>query len=144
MSLYDDIRVDLGDLTTPYHYSDSTLQTVLEKSARRINRRLSLFDTDSQISIGASGAFTPNDGSLQDIVLLQAECLLITSDFSSDLNSGTAGVQVVDGEQSIDTRNKASARQSFFDSKHGPCAELEKAIRNEELRRSSDNSKLIW
>lgn len=144
MSLYDDIRVDLGDSTTPPRYSDATLQTILEKSARRINRRLSLFDTSDEISVGSSGIISPSDGTLEDLVLLQAECLLITSDFVADLNSGTVGIAATDGEQSIDTRVRGQSRQSFYDSKHSPCSELEKQLKIEELRRSHQNSKLIW
>lgn len=144
MSLYDDIRIDLGDSTTPPRYSDSTLQIILEKAARRINRRLSLFGTDDEISIQTSGVVSPSDGTLEDLVLLQAECLLITSDFVSDLNSGTVGIAATDGEQSIDTRVRGQSRQAFYDSKHSPCSELEQQLRLEELRRSHQNSKLIW
>lgn len=125
-------------------YSDEQLIQILQKSARRLNRRLNLFGTSDEISVDASGVVSPSDGSLEDLVLLQAECLLASRDFTSDLSNGLIGVAVSDGEQAIDTRSKAGARQAFFDSKHGPCAELEKEIRLEELKRSSDNAKLIW
>jgi len=116
-------------------YSDVQLLLILQKSARRINRELALFDTDDEIAIDDAGGITPDDGTLYDLVLMQAECLTSKTDFESDLSSGGAGIVAKDGEQTIDTRDAASARASFFDSPNSPCADLKSALLKEKLNR---------
>ena len=116
-------------------FSDQQLIQIIQKAARRINRRLNLFGTDCEISVDSSGSISPSNGEMEDLVLLQAECMLSGRDFVYDLNSGAAGIAAVDGEQRIDTRGVADARSSFFNSKYGPCAELEQAIKLELLKR---------
>lgn len=116
--------------------SDIQVIQLLQKAARRINRELCLFGTDDEITIDNSGNMTPDDGALYDMVLLQAECLAVTRDFSFDLNDGTAGVFIRDGEQSVDTRQRALSRAEFFDSDNNPCSQLEDEIKKEKLKRS--------
>lgn len=125
-------------------YSDPQLVQILIKAGRRINRRLCLFGTADEITVDSTGEISSptGDGALEDLVLLQAECLLASREYSLDLTSGSVGVRVVDGEQTVDTTQRAAARGTFFDSPYGPCAELEKAIILEKLGRSDGNA--IW
>lgn len=132
-------------------FSNEQLVQILRKSARRINRRLCLTDTDEEISISASGEITPDDSDLEDIVLLQAECMIINidinNDFSSSADGDGGGYFVKDGEQTFDTKgepaSRASARSNYMSNDFNPCAELEKAILIEKLNRS-DEMRDIW
>lgn len=143
MGLVDDIRLDLGDDSGSGVLTDTQYINLIKKSARRLNRVLCLTDTDDEISIDGSGEFiAPDDDDLRDLVVLQVECLVSKRDFNSELSSGSTGVRVVDGEQSIDTRNAANARSSFFNSDFSPCAELQKALAIEKLNRGS--GRMIW
>ena len=115
-------------------FSDAQLLALLKKSARRLNRTLCLTGTASEISIDASGCVTPDNQDLEDLVLLQAECLISSREYQSDL-AGTEGVLIKDGEQTIDKRAGMIGRASFFDSKFSPCAELAEQIKLEKLKR---------
>lgn len=145
MTLISDIRVDTGDDGATQRYSDAQIIALLTKASRRLNRELGFTQNDG-IIIDSSGNLTSSDpdGFMYDLMLLQTECLMSKRDFTSDLNSGGAGIFIHDGEQSIDNRNAASTRTSFFDSKNSPCEELKKALDEEKLRRSADYGKLIW
>lgn len=116
-------------------YSDSQLLAIIRKSARRVNRELCLFSTVDEIVVDASGCISPQDGTLEDLVLMGAECLLAQRGVSADLDSDSAGVRVVDGEQAIDTRGKADARNNFLNSPYGPCAEYRAQISIEKMKR---------
>lgn len=154
MSLITHLRVDIGDVAasgSSPRYEDSFLVSVLEKSARRINRELRLVATSDEISIDSLGVITPSDEDLSDLVLLQSECIILNIDMNNDFNSSGdglgAGYFVKDGEQSFDTRgeaaSRASARANYMDNKYSPCAELERALMREKLMRSSD-MRDIW
>lgn len=127
-------------------YSDPQLIQILGKAARRINRRLCLFGTTSEVVIDGTGEFLNpiDDGALEDIVLLQAECMLSSREFTEGLRDGSIGIAVKDGEQNIDTKSLANARGSFFDSPHSPCAELEQAIKIEKINRVGAEGHNIW
>lgn len=116
-------------------FTDQQLIKILQKAGRRINRRLCLEGTTDEVSVDASGCISPDSPRLSDLVLLQAECMIANRDFVFDLNSGGAGLLAKDGEQIIDTRASTVARTSYFNSKYGPCAELEEAIKFELLKR---------
>lgn len=132
-------------------YTDQYLLQILNKAARRINRRLCLTNTAEEIVVDSSGCITPADSDLEDIVLLQAECMIaqvdVNNDFATAADGAGGGYFVRDGEQSFDTRgeiaSRAKARIDYLDSKHGPCAELEREIVKEKLRRQSD-MRDIW
>ena len=111
-------------------YTDQFLLQVLQKAARRVNRRLCLTTTTQEIVVDASGCITPADGDLEDIVLLQAECLILNIDINNDFATaadGTGGgYKVTDGEQTLDTKgevaSRASARTNYLNSEFNPCA----------------------
>ncbi len=132
-------------------FSDAQLVQIVVKSARRINRRLCLTGTVNEISVDASGCILPANNDFEDLVLLQAECIIINIDLNNDFNSsadGTGGGYMVrDGEQRFDSRGEASSRASsrtdYLNSPHSPCSELEKEIVKEKLKRSCD-MRDIW
>lgn len=149
MSTLDDLRADIGDDDKSV-FSDSKLILILQKAARRINRKLTLTSTDSEVVIGASGNMTAPDptvgtnAELYDIVLLQAECMVAQREYQTELRSGDGGVRIKDGEQEIDTKSVGNARRGFYSSSYSPCAELEKWIRIEKMNRIGGNGKLVW
>ena len=154
MSLITHLRVEIGDVAasgSSPRYEDSYLVSVLEKSARRINRELYLTSGSSEISISSLGVIAPADEDLSDLVLLQAECIILNIDMNNDFNSSGDGAGggyfVKDGEQSFDTRgeasSRASARTKYMDNRYNPCAELDRALTREKLMRSCD-MRDIW
>jgi len=126
----------------PARFSDAQLIIVLQKSARRVNRRLGLFGTDEEIVVSSSGSITPVDGTLEDLVLLQSECMIMNIDVNSAISN--AGVVVKDGEQTVDSRNTTIARINYLNSDANPCAELERQIKIEQMNRAGDSGKLVW
>lgn len=125
-------------------FSDAQLIQIVIKAARRVNRELCLFGTNDEVIINASnGEITSeDDGTLEDLVLMQAECLLSQRDFSSDLSGGFVGLKVTDGEQSLDNTKKGDARGVFFNSEFSPCALYKEQIVLEKLKRSAGYD--IW
>jgi len=109
-------------------FTNAVLVAILQKASRRVNRRLHLTGTTNQTTVNASGVMSPDNDDLEDIVLLQAECMIASREFQQELTDGTAGLLAVDGEQKLDTRGQSVARGSFFDSMNSPCAELKEAI----------------
>lgn len=120
-------------------FSDTQLVLIVIKAARRINRRLNLLDTTDEIIVNATtGEVTsPDDDALDDLVMLQAECMIASRQFSEELTDGTAGTFMKDGEQILDTKTKGIARGTFYNSVHSPCEELKEAIALEKISRSS-------
>lgn len=145
MTLLNDLRVNIADDSGTVRFSDAQLITILGKAARRINRAIYLIGTTEEISVDASGEITPANLDLQDLVLLQAECMVVSRDVQSDLSAaGGGGILFEDGEQTIDTRQRASARTTFMNSPYNPCAELKEAILIEKMNRSGDDGILVW
>lgn len=142
MSLIDDVRLDIGDDGATQTFTDDQISDTLNKAARRVNRVLALTDGDAIVL--SSGVFTqPTEtDELRDIVLLQAECMLMNRAATSDIITGAAGVVVRDGEQQIDTTDRSAAVTDLFTNKYNPCAELEQAYAVAMLNRST--GKMIW
>lgn len=132
-------------------FSDAQLIQVLQKSARRINRELCLIGTTDELSVDASGTISPDDQALYDMVLLQAECMIMQIDMNNDFTSAAdgagGGYYVRDGEQALDTRgevaSRAQARTNYLNSGYNPCAELQRAMLSEKLIRCG-NPVDIW
>jgi len=130
-------------------FSDIQLIQILQKAGRRINRRLCLFGTTDEVVVDSGGNITSpsGDGGLEDLVLMQAECMISQRDAQESLLNGTDGVKIDDGEQTIDTRASAIARGTFFNSPHSPCGELEAQLKIEKMNRlmsGEDGGKLVW
>lgn len=132
-------------------YSDAQIIQIIQKSARRVNRELCLVGTSDEISVDASGNLSPTDPDIYDIVLLQAECMIMQIDMNNDFTAAAdgagGGYYVRDGEQAMDTRgevaSRANARTDYLNSKYNPCAELQRAILSEKLVRCG-NPVDIW
>lgn len=133
-------------------FTNDQLIQVLQKAARRINRTLELTGTSEQINVDASGNVTPANEDMNDLLLLQAECMILNIDANYDFsNSGDGagfGYFVRDGEQSLDTRGEASsratARANYMNTPFNPCAELERELRDEQMRRANESARDIW
>jgi len=132
-------------------FSDQVLIDILKKAARRINRKLCLSNTADEVVIDDTGDMISPDPDtnqdLYDLTLLQAECLISTREFQSELRDAGGGVVVKDGEQTTDTRGAGIARGSFYDSPFSPCAELADWINTEKLNRMGGGGgpgRLVW
>ena len=127
-------------------FSDAQLIQIVVKAGRRINRRLCLTGTSNEITIDATtGEVTaPDNNDLDDLVLMQAECMIAGREFSEELSNGTTGVLVKDGEQILDTRASAIARGTFYNSPHSPCEELKEAIAMRKMLMSGNSGKLVY
>lgn len=132
-------------------FSDQVLIDILIKAARRINRKLCLSGTDNEVTIDANGDMTSPDPNthqdLYDMVLLQAEYMISTREFQSELRDAGGGVVVRDGEQTTDTTGAGIARGTFYNSDYSPCAELEKWIFTEKLNGQGGGAgpgRLVW
>ena len=125
-------------------FSDNQLIQIVIKAARRVNRKLCLTGTTNEIVVSnVTGEVTaPDNNDLDDLVLLQAECMIASRQFSEELSDGTTGLLVTDGEQTLSTKGAAVARGTFFDSPHSPCAELIEAIRLYKI--SNSTGRLIY
>lgn len=113
-------------------FTDAQIIQMAQKAARRLNRRLNLFGTVNEISISNAGEMTPDSGALYDLILLQVECMILNREISDELSGGGAGggISIRDGEQSFDSKKTGNDRVDYMNSKHGPCQELEDAIRD--------------
>jgi len=120
-------------------FTDTQLVLMIEKASNRVNRELCLTGTTDEITVDASGCMaTPaNSPDLEDLLLLATECLLSQRDYSLDLNSAQLGLKINDGEQTFENTGRSQARQAFFESPFGPCAEYKKQAQIEKLKRSS-------
>lgn len=132
-------------------FSDPLLIQILIKAARRINRKLCLFDTEDEITIDPStgdlatpDSTTGRGQALYDMVLLQAECMISTREYQSELRNADGGVLVRDGEQTVDTRAAGVARGTFYNSEYSPCAELAEWVTLEKMRETGDEGYCIW
>lgn len=132
-------------------FSDQVLIDILIKAARRINRKLCLSNTADEVVIDANGDMTSPDPDtnqdLYDMVLLQAECMISTREFQTDLRDSAGGVLVKDGEQVTDTRAAGVARGTFYDSEYSPCGELASWISTEKMNRSGGGGgpgRMVW
>ena len=99
-------------------FSNIQLIQIVTKAARRVNRELCLFGIADEIIIDPlTGEITsPDDGTFEDLVLMQSECLLAQRDYNLDLSTGQIGINVKDGEQSLDNRQKGVSPGTFFNS----------------------------
>ena len=119
-------------------FSNIQLIQIVTKAARRVNRELCLFGTADEIVINSSTGeiISPDDGTFEDLVLMQSECLLAQRDYNLDLSTGQIGINVKDGEQSLDNRQKGVSRGTFFNSEFSPCALYSEEIVSEKLKRT--------
>ncbi len=127
----------------PARFSDQFLILMMNKAVRCVNLDLCITGTTKEITIDASGCVTPSNGDFEALVLMKTECLISQRDYSADLNSGAVGIRAIDGEQAIDTRSRANARTSFFDSQFGPCGTYRESLKLAKMCLFEDG-KLIW
>ncbi len=130
-------------------YSDIQLIQIIQKAGRRINRKLCLTGTSNEVVVDGGGEIVAPTGNpdLQDIVLMQAECMVASREYQDDLRDA-GGIVIRDGEQTVDTSKTGIARGTFYSSEFSPCAELKMCIRDMKLRGIEPGSggpgKLVW
>lgn len=126
--------------------SDAQYVAFLVKAARRLNRTLRLEDTVNEIVVNEStGEITSplNNDALEDLLVLQAECLILQRDTNTSASGQSGdGVYVKDGEQTIDTSSLANLRAKYIDSDINPCKELKAGIIQYKL--DNMNGRCIW
>lgn len=146
MTLVDDLRLDLGDDSGTPILSDAQYIAFLVKAGRRLNRVLNLSGTSAIIVSSVTGEITSPTTTvqlaiLQDLILLQVECLILQRNVNEDLEEGGAGTLIRDGEQTVDTTALTRLREAHLNSDHNPCKELELAILQYKL---DGSGKLVW
>mgnify|MGYP006292519409 CR=1 FL=1 len=107
--------IDIGDSITPSGALD-----YVDKSIRRVNRKLRL--SDNEITVSASGIITAPDEDSIDILLLQMECLIVRTDKG---NAISKGIKIKSGSDSVDTTAGFSGYESIV---KDVCGELERAV----------------
>ncbi|TFH25902.1 hypothetical protein E4G67_00150 [Candidatus Bathyarchaeota archaeon] len=132
-------------------FSDPLLIEIIIKAARRVNRKLCLSGTTWEITINPSTGdlLTPDpekNQDLYDIVLMQAECLISSREFQSELRGADGGVLIRYGEQTTDMRGVGAVRGTFFNSTQSPCAQLDRCIKTAKMNSALGGGagKLVW
>lgn len=138
--LIEKIRLDMSIDTTAY--SDSQMITFLIKAITRINRKLQLTGTTSEMSYNVlSGAITPEpNDDLFDLIMMQSECLVVKSRNSSAIGKG---IRVRDDDTEIDTTAGFSGHMNLV---KDVCGELDKAITEYFYYKkgAAQNGKISW
>jgi hypothetical protein len=105
-TIYDAVRIDIGD-PEGHIFDDNFLQHVLIKAVRRLNQALGLSRTSRPIGIPGgfggpkiqvaeltvdveAGTISPNNDELCDLIILQMEFIIITSETSALKRLGAA------------------------------------------------------
>ena len=115
------VKLDLG-LTD--EFTDAEYNDFVNKAVKRINRRLCLTGTSSQMVFDTgTGIITPapNDTFI-DFLVMQIECFLVKRDRKTAVGKG---IKVKDGETSIDT---TASFKGFDDQIGNICGELSDAV----------------
>jgi len=116
------VKIDMGLADTVF--TDDQYELLLSKALNRLNRKLSLTGTTSELSINQTdGSIQPTpDASMQDLIVLQAECLIAKNLRRTAIGKG---IKVKDGPSSIDTtasfKGQDDVVQDF-------CGELDDAV----------------
>ncbi len=105
-------------------FTDNELEIFTEKALNRLNRRLNFTGTVSELSISqTTGAITPApNSSIQDLIVLQMECLMAQQRYSDSLGGS---IRVKDGDSEIDKTAGLGANKDIVKS---ICSELDRAI----------------
>lgn len=105
-------------------FTDAELKIFLQKSINRLNRKLRLTGTAGELSIDqTTDAILPTPNStLQDLIVLQMECIMAQQRYSDSL---AGGIRVKDGDSEIDKTSGLKANKDVVDR---ICDELDAAI----------------
>lgn len=116
------VKLDLSIADSKF--TAAQLETFLDKALNRLNRKLRLTGTAAELSISqTTGAVTPApDASIQDLIVLQMECLMAQQRYSDSL---AGGIRVKDGDSEIDKTSGLRANQDIV---KRICDELDAAI----------------
>jgi len=135
-NLINDVVIDVGDSITA-----SGALSYVDKSIRRINRKLNL-SGNSAVAINASGVITAPNDNVIDILALQIECLIVKT---NQANTVSKGIKIKSGDDSVDTTASFGGYKAVVNS---VCGELNKAINRYRYNASEsdlvDSGKVIW
>ncbi|MCK5610121.1 hypothetical protein KAR91_50070 [Candidatus Pacearchaeota archaeon] len=116
------VKLDLA--VSDDKFTSAELETFLEKALNRLNRRLNFTGTTSELSISqTTGAVIPTpNSSIQDLIVLQMECLMAQQRYSDSLGGS---IRVKDGDSEIDKTAGLTANKDIV---KRICEELDAAI----------------
>ena len=134
------IKTDLAISAT--EFTTSEINIFITKAVNRINRRLLLTGTSAQMSYNSTiGTISPAlNSSLQDLIVLQTECLIAQSRNS---NAVSKGIRVKDGDSEIDTTAGFAGHKDVISRL---CDELDEAIKQYlyNTTGAAQNGKMVW
>jgi len=115
----EDVSIDLGEMLTASGALD-----YVNKSIRRINRRLHFTGTTNEVTIDASGIITFPDNAVADIMVLQMECLAVKTQQGEAVSKG---IRIKSGSDEVDTTAGFGGYQNAV---KNVCGELQQAIKD--------------
>ena len=138
--IIEDIKVDLG-LTD--EFTTSNYRRLIQKSLRRLNRRLRFTGTSDAMSYTSStNSIAPAlTDTLRDILVLQVECLISKERRRDAVGKG---IKVKDGDTQIDTTASFRGHDSVVSDF---CGDLDEAIKDyllHEVDSPADHAEVIW
>jgi hypothetical protein len=145
-NITDLVKLDLG--LTDDDYTDVQFQQFTQKAINRINRRLQLTGTSSELSFDeGTGTITPTPNStIFDFIIMQIECFIVRNLRKVAVGKG---IRVRDGETEIDTTAGFGGHR---DQVNDVCGELDEAVddylkqldKDEFSSVVSENAEIIW
>jgi hypothetical protein len=132
----EDIAITAGEFT------ETQIEIFIVKSLNRLNRRLLLTGTTLELIFNDStGTITPTpNADIQDLIVLQAECLITGSRQASAVSKG---IRVRDGDSEIDT---TAGFGGHNDVSRNLCGDLDKAIEDYlwNKKGAAQNGQIVW
>lgn len=145
-NITDLVKLDLGLSDTDF--TDTQFQQFTQKAINRINRRLCLTGTSSELSFDeGTGLITPTpDATIFDFLIMQIECFIVRNLRKVAVGKG---IRVRDGETEIDTTAGFGGHK---DQVTDICGELEQAVEDYKQQADEDAfsdvvsnySEVIW
>jgi hypothetical protein len=136
--LVSEISLDIGDT----ELTEENLRAFVHKAVTRLNRRLELADLDTVLSVDDDCNINFPDKALRDLIILQAECLIVKR---SQMEAVNKGIRIRSGTDEVDTTAGFSGYENVTKS---VCEELDEAFENYKENAASDavvdGGKLIW
>lgn len=138
--IIEDIKVDMG-LDT--EYTNDQYVRLLNKSLKRLNRKLLYTGTTDALSYSSSTKkVSPDpDNSIYDLIILQMECLISKERRRDAVGKG---IRVKDGDTEIDTTASFAGHSAVV---QDYCGELDQAVKEYKLYNidgPEDNADIIW
>jgi hypothetical protein len=140
-SLIEKIELNLG-LTN--EYTQTQMEVFIQKALDRLNRRLNLTGTTSEMSFNDNtGTISPTpDSSLYDLIILQVECMIVKRMHRVAIGQG---IKVKDGDTMIDTTSSFGGYKTLIGDVCGELSEaIEEYLLDTKMSGIRDAAELIW